>query len=40
MDALIAVPSSQPGGLDAQLGAHFGHCSLKYCLPGEWECDH
>lgn len=25
---LIAVPSDQPGGLEAQLGAHFGHCEL------------
>jgi predicted Fe-Mo cluster-binding NifX family protein len=28
MDTLIAVPSEQPGGLDAQVGAHFGHCEL------------
>lgn len=28
MDTLIAVPSSAPGGLDAPLGAHFGHCDL------------
>lgn len=26
MKALIAVPSSVPGGMDAPLGAHFGHC--------------
>jgi predicted Fe-Mo cluster-binding NifX family protein len=26
--ALIAVPSDQPGGLDAAVGAHFGHCDL------------
>jgi predicted Fe-Mo cluster-binding NifX family protein len=25
---LIAVPSENPGGLDAGLGAHFGHCDL------------
>lgn len=25
---LIAVPSDQPGGLEAALGAHFGHCEL------------
>lgn len=25
---LIAIPSENPGGLDAQLGAHFGHCDL------------
>ena len=24
----IAVPSAHPGGLDAQIGAHFGHCDL------------
>ncbi len=28
MNTLIAIPSSAPGGLDAQLGAHFGHCDL------------
>ncbi|MBU1180863.1 MAG: dinitrogenase iron-molybdenum cofactor biosynthesis protein [Proteobacteria bacterium] len=28
MNTLIAVPSSAPGGLDAPLGAHFGHCDL------------
>lgn len=22
----IAVPTSQPGGMDSALGAHFGHC--------------
>lgn len=25
---LIAIPSTSPGGLDAPLGAHFGHCDL------------
>jgi predicted Fe-Mo cluster-binding NifX family protein len=25
---IVAVPSSHPGGLDAALGAHFGHCDL------------
>jgi predicted Fe-Mo cluster-binding NifX family protein len=25
---LIAVPSETPGGLEAGLGAHFGHCDL------------
>ena len=24
----IAVPSSNPGGLEAEVGAHFGHCDL------------
>jgi predicted Fe-Mo cluster-binding NifX family protein len=28
MDTLIAVPSEHPGGLDAQVGAHFGHCEV------------
>ena len=28
MPTIIAVPSSHPGGLDAMLGAHFGHCDL------------
>ncbi len=25
---LIAIPSNAPGGLDAQVSAHFGHCDL------------
>jgi len=25
---MVAVPSSHPGGLNAPLGAHFGHCDL------------
>jgi predicted Fe-Mo cluster-binding NifX family protein len=25
---LIAIPSTNPGGLEAELGAHFGHCDL------------
>jgi len=28
MNKLIAVPSENPGGLEAPLGAHFGHCDL------------
>ncbi|MFW5730976.1 MAG: NifB/NifX family molybdenum-iron cluster-binding protein [Desulfonatronovibrionaceae bacterium] len=24
----IAVPSSHPGGMESQLGQHFGHCDL------------
>jgi predicted Fe-Mo cluster-binding NifX family protein len=28
MNTIIAIPSSTPGGLDAPLGAHFGHCDL------------
>ncbi len=26
MNARIAIPSTHPGGLEAQVGAHFGHC--------------
>lgn len=25
---IIAIPSENPGGLDANIGAHFGHCDL------------
>lgn len=28
MSRVIAVPSENPGGLEAGLGAHFGHCDL------------
>ena len=28
MNTLIAIPSAHPGGLEAALGAHFGHCEL------------
>lgn len=28
MNTLVAIPSSNPGGLEAPLGAHFGHCDL------------
>ena len=28
MSTIVAIPSSNPGGLDAMLGAHFGHCDL------------
>lgn len=28
MGTIIAIPSSNPGGLNAMLGAHFGHCDL------------
>ncbi len=28
MQKIIAVPSEQPGGLEAGVGAHFGHCDL------------
>ena len=26
--ARVAIPSSLPGGLNAELGAHFGHCDI------------
>lgn len=25
---IVAIPSTHPGGLGAELGAHFGHCDL------------
>ena len=28
MQKIIAIPSEQPGGLEAGVGAHFGHCDL------------
>ncbi|MBS3756248.1 MAG: NifB/NifX family molybdenum-iron cluster-binding protein [Desulfobacterales bacterium] len=28
MNTIIAVPSASPGGLDAPLQSHFGHCDL------------
>ena len=28
MDALVAVPSVAPGGLDAPVGDHYGNCDL------------
>lgn len=28
METIVAVPSTAPGGLEAPLGAHFGHCDL------------
>ena len=34
MSRVIAIPSTQPGGLEAPLGAHFGHCDL-YTLVTE-----
>ncbi len=27
-EARIAIPSAQPGGLEAEVGAHFGHCEV------------
>jgi predicted Fe-Mo cluster-binding NifX family protein len=28
MTGLVAIPSNAPGGMDAAVGAHFGHCDL------------
>ena len=28
MTGLVALPSNAPGGMEAGLGAHFGHCDL------------
>ena len=28
MSFILAVPSAMPGGLDAQMGMHFGHCDI------------
>ena len=28
MSQIIAIPCTNPGGLDSQLGEHFGHCDL------------
>jgi len=28
MNTVVAIPSTSPGGLEAPLGAHFGHCDL------------
>ncbi len=28
MSTLIAIPSCMPGGLDANMGMHFGHCDI------------
>jgi predicted Fe-Mo cluster-binding NifX family protein len=35
MNTLIAVPSTAPGGLEAPLGAHFGHCDLYTMIAVE-----
>jgi len=35
MSTIIAVPSSTPGGLEAPLGAHFGHCDLYTMISVE-----
>lgn len=33
--ARIAVPSTHPGGLEAEVGAHFGHCDLYTVIDVE-----
>ncbi|MEJ2158424.1 MAG: NifB/NifX family molybdenum-iron cluster-binding protein [Desulfobacteraceae bacterium] len=35
MNRIIAIPSTAPGGLDAPLGAHFGHCDLYTLVTAE-----
>lgn len=35
MSRIIAIPSANPGGLDAPLGAHFGHCDLYTLVTAE-----
>jgi predicted Fe-Mo cluster-binding NifX family protein len=37
MSRIIAIPSTAPGGLDAPLGAHFGHCDLYTLVTAENE---
>ena len=40
MEKIIAVPSENPGGLDAGVGAHFGHCdryTLVQVVDGEMQ---
>jgi len=35
INTVIAVPSEQPGGMDAPLGAHFGHCDMYTLISVE-----
>ena len=35
MSTIIAVPSAMPGGLDAQMGMHFGHCDIYTIVEAE-----
>jgi predicted Fe-Mo cluster-binding NifX family protein len=35
MSRLIAIPSTHPGGLEAPLGEHFGHCDLYTLVTAE-----
>lgn len=34
---IIAIPSELPGGLDAALGQHFGHCDLYTIVEAKGE---
>lgn len=34
-NTVIAVPSEQPGGMEARLGAHFGHCDVYTLISVE-----
>ncbi len=33
--ALVGIPSTNPGGLDAPFGTHFGHCDLYTVIDVE-----
>jgi predicted Fe-Mo cluster-binding NifX family protein len=35
MNGLVALPSSLPGGLESELGAHFGHCEIYTLIEVE-----
>ena len=35
MNQIIAIPCTNPGGLDSQLGEHFGHCDLYTLVKAE-----
>ncbi len=35
MGNIIAIPSTNPGGLESALGAHFGHCDLYTLVKAE-----
>ena len=37
MNTVVAIPSTHPVGLEAPLGAHFGHCDLY--LTATWTDD-
>ena len=33
MNTLVAIPSAVPGGMEASIDAHFGHCGLCPVVP-------